>query len=60
MRFFWTLFWSFLLVNMAGYVISSMIGATYEFATTSVLAIIATIIIFVIAELIPSEAHDHH
>lgn len=60
MRFFWTLFWAFLLVNMASYVVSSMIGATFEFGTSSLLAVIATIIIFVIAELTPSETADHH
>ncbi|MDQ0162426.1 YjzD family protein [Bacillus alveayuensis] len=61
MRFIMTLFWAFLLVNMASYVISSMIGATYEFGTSSVLAVIATVLIFIIAELIPSdEAASHH
>ncbi|WP_243385736.1 YjzD family protein [Bacillus kexueae] len=60
MKYVMTLFWAFLLVNMASYVVSSMIGATYEFGTSSVLAVVATVLIFIIGELLPNEPIEHH
>jgi len=63
MRFFWTFFWTFLLIHMASYVVNSMTGGHYDFMVATVLAVIATVVIFIIAELIPSEPvpnHDHH
>ncbi|WP_153124904.1 YjzD family protein [Peribacillus tepidiphilus] len=62
MRYIMTIFWTFLLVNMLTYVVSSMIGVHYSFSTGSTLAIIAAILIFVVASLIPDEPveHAHH
>lgn len=60
MKYVMTLFWAFLLVNMASYVVSSMIGVTYEFGTSSVLAVVATVLIFIIGALIPNEPANHH
>lgn len=59
MRIFWTFFWTFLLVNMVTYVVSSMIGVTYHFATGTTLAIIATVLILLIAQLIPNDPVHH-
>jgi len=60
MRYFWTFFWTFLLIQMAAYVLSSMQGGTYEFGTASIIAVIASILIFIIAELIPNEPVEKH
>ncbi|WP_243291326.1 YjzD family protein [Bacillus sp. FJAT-47783] len=60
MKYVMTLFWAFLLVNMASYVVSSMIGATYEFGTSTLLAVVATVLIFIIGESLPSEASEQH
>jgi hypothetical protein len=60
MKLFWTFFWTFLLVNMATYVVSSMQGNTYDFATAALLAVIATAIIVGIAAVIPDEPVEHH
>ncbi|WP_461202450.1 YjzD family protein [Anoxybacillus sp. TBDG-1] len=59
MRIFWTFFWTFLLVNMVTYVVSSMIGDTYHFATGTTLSVIATVLILLIAQLIPNDPVHH-
>jgi hypothetical protein len=59
MRYFWTFFWTFLLVQMASYVISSMQGGTYEFGTSTIVSVIAVVLIFIIGELIPNEPVEH-
>lgn len=63
MRFLVTLFWVFLLIHMAAYVGSSMIGATYEFTNASIVAVIFTIIVFVVSTILPNdpveESHQH-
>ncbi|MDZ5470329.1 DUF2929 family protein [Bacillus sp. 31A1R] len=53
MQFFWTFFWTFLLVQMVTYVVSSMIGTTFDFVTGSILAVAATILVFVLSTIIP-------
>ncbi|MED0657220.1 YjzD family protein [Anoxybacillus ayderensis] len=59
MRIFWTFFWTFLLVNMVTYVVSSMIGSAYHFGTGTTLAVIATVLILLIAQLIPNDPVHH-
>jgi hypothetical protein len=60
MSYFWTLFWTFLLVQMLNYVVSSMTGATFDFVTGSILAIIVTVLLFVVSAIIPNDPVDHH
>jgi hypothetical protein len=60
MRFFWTFFWTFLLVQMLNYVVTSMTGTTYDFITGSILAVVATVLIFVVSIIIPDDPVDHH
>lgn len=63
LRFFWTFFWGFLLIHMASYVINSMTGGHYDFASASILAVIAIVVILFITAVIPNEPtpnHDHH
>lgn len=60
MRYFWTFFWTFLLIHMASYVISSMQGAAYDFGTSSIVAIIASVLIILIGEIIPNEPSADH
>ncbi|MCK7605585.1 YjzD family protein [Geobacillus stearothermophilus] len=60
MRLFWTFFWTFLLVQMATYVMGSMQGIGYNFTTGSLLGVIVTVLVLVVAALIPDEpAGDH-
>lgn len=55
MRYFWTFFWTFLLVQMLTYVVGSMTGSGYDMMTGSILAVAATILIFVVPLIIPNE-----
>lgn len=63
MRYTWTFFWVFLLIHMTTYVVSSMSGATYDFILATTLSVIATILIYIVAAIIPDEpveeAHQH-
>jgi uncharacterized membrane protein len=62
-RFFWTFFWGFLLIHMASYVVNSMTGGHYDFMAATILSVVAIVVIFIIAEVIPNEPvakHDHH
>jgi hypothetical protein len=55
-KYFWTLFWTFLLVEMLTYVVSSMIGSTFDFVTGAIVAAGATILILVLSAIIPEES----
>jgi hypothetical protein len=60
MRLFWTFFWTFLLVQMATYVMGSMQGIPYHFSTGALLGVIVTIFVIIVANLIPDEPVEHH
>lgn len=63
MRYTWTFLWVFLLIHMATYVVSSMKGAAYDFTQATVLSVITTILVYIVAAIIPNEpveeAHEH-
>lgn len=62
MKYIMTLFWSFLLVNVLGYVVSSIQATDYSFALVSILSVIVAIIIWVIDAILPKNeaAAEHH
>ncbi|MHC0036710.1 YjzD family protein [Pseudoneobacillus sp. C159] len=60
MRYFWTLFWTFLLVQMMNYVVTSMTGTTYDFMTGNILAVIVTVLIFIVSTVIPNDPVEQH
>ncbi|MFK9094650.1 YjzD family protein [Bacillus salipaludis] len=61
MRFFWTFFWSFLLVQMLTYVVSSMTpGAEFEFMPGVIVSLGVTVLIFIAAAVIPNEPVEKH
>ena len=60
MRIFWTFFWSFLLVQMLTYVVSSMNGIAFDVKVGSILAVAVTILVFVVSSLIPNEPVEKH
>ena len=61
MRIFWTFFWTFLLVQMLTYVVSSMTaGAEYNFAQGSIAAVVVTILILIATTVIPNEPVEKH
>ncbi|MGG1676594.1 DUF2929 family protein [Neobacillus sp. NRS-1170] len=60
MRFFWTFFWLFLLVQMLTYVVSSMNGVAFDVKVGSILAVAVTILVYVVSSLIPNEPVEKH
>ncbi|MCD7034956.1 YjzD family protein [Metabacillus sp. GX 13764] len=62
MRFIWTFIWAFLLVHMASYVATAMIGTSYNFGTASILGVIATVLLYIIASVVPDRTAEtnHH
>ncbi len=64
MQYIVTFIWSFLLVSMLNYVVSSVLGADFDIVTAGVTSAVFTILIFIIGAVIPNEstpeAADHH
>ncbi|MDP4103874.1 MAG: YjzD family protein [Bacillota bacterium] len=60
MRYFWSLFWGFLLVQMLTYVVSSMIGTTYDFKMGTILTVVLVVMVYAISALIPNEPVEKH
>ncbi|MCM3570010.1 YjzD family protein [Neobacillus mesonae] len=60
MRFFWTFFWSFLLVEMLAYVVSSMSGAAFDFASAAVISLVVSILLLIAASTIPNQPVEKH
>lgn len=55
MKYFWTLFWTFALVHMIGYVAGSMAGAGYDFTSTSILGVVTTILVLIFPAILSNE-----
>lgn len=55
MKVFWAFFWTFILAQMLTYVVSSMVGETFNFATGTILGVAMTIIILAMSAIIPNE-----
>ncbi|WP_018665219.1 YjzD family protein [Heyndrickxia acidiproducens] len=53
MKYFFTLFWVFLLTQMLGYVGSSMTGTTYSVKTMAVVSLVLTVLIFIVDAILP-------
>jgi Mg2+/Co2+ transporter CorB len=63
MKYIVALFWSFLLVTMLNYVVSSVMGVDFNFLAGVAISVVFTILIFIIAAIIPNEPvadADHH
>ncbi len=60
MRFFWSLFWGFLLVQMLTYVITSMLGTAYDFKIGSILTLVVVVLVYAISAVIPNDPVEKH
>ncbi|AST90580.1 YjzD family protein [Sutcliffiella cohnii] len=60
MRIIATLFWTLLLVNMISYVVASMQGDTYNFITSSIVAVIFAGFVMLIGKALPNEPVEKH
>ncbi len=55
MQYIITFFWSFLLVTMLNYVVSSVMGVEFNFVAGAVISLVFSVLIFIIAAVIPNE-----
>lgn len=55
LKYFWTFFWTFLLMQMLTYVVSSMVGAAYDFGVGTILGVAVTIVVFVYPLILSNE-----
>ena len=62
MKYIFTLIWSFLLVTMLNYVVSSVQDVPFDFLLGAILSVVVAVVIFIIAAIIPNDpvTHDHH
>ncbi|MGE6260214.1 YjzD family protein [Heyndrickxia sporothermodurans] len=60
MKFVATLFWTFILVQVLGYVASAMTNTEYDIKTISILGVVTTVLIAVLAAVIPKPAIEKH
>lgn len=60
MRYFWTLFWVLLLVEMLTYVVTAMIGVPFDFKIAAVLGVLTTILLLVVPVIIPNDPVENH
>lgn len=64
MQYIATFVWSFLLVSMLNYVVSSVLGVPFDFQVGAILSVVFSVLIFIIGAIIPNEptpdAADHH
>lgn len=56
MKYIMTLIWSFLLISMLTYVVSSVLGAEYSFSTGAIISVIFTVLVWIITSVIPNES----
>jgi CBS domain containing-hemolysin-like protein len=47
-------------MQMMAYVVSSMTGVAYNFVTASILAVVATVLILILGEVVPDRTADGH
>ncbi|MFD3447324.1 YjzD family protein [Microbacteriaceae bacterium 4G12] len=60
MRVIFGFFWSFVLVQMASYVISSMTGGTYDFKLATIISLVVGVLVMLISVFIPNEPVEQH
>lgn len=61
MRYIWTFFWTFLLVQMLSYVVSSMTeGAVFDFQTGAMISVVVAVLILIASAIIPNEPVEKH
>ena len=63
MQYIITFFWSFLLVTMLNYVVSSVMGVDFNFVAGAIISVVFSVLIFIIAAVIPNDPvadTDHH
>jgi len=62
MKFVFTFIWSFFLISMLNYVVSSINAVPFDFVLGAIVSVVVTILIFVISAIIPNDpvVHESH
>lgn len=65
MQYIITFFWSFLLVTMLNYVVSSVLGVNFDFMNGLIVSLVFSVLVIIIAAVIPNESTpeveaEHH
>lgn len=65
MQYIITFFWSFLLVSMLNYVVSSVMGVDFNFMNGVIISLAFSVLVIIIAAVIPNESTpdleaEHH
>jgi hypothetical protein len=60
MKYFWTLFWTFLLIQMVMYVGSSMMGVEFDLKTGTIITIPVVLLLYIIPSIIPNDPVEKH
>lgn len=65
MQYIITFFWSFLLVTMLNYVVSSVLGVSFDFMNGVIVSLVFSVLVIIIAAVIPNESTpeveaEHH
>jgi hypothetical protein len=58
LKYFWTIFWTFLLVLMLSYVAGSMVGVAFDFQTAAILGIVTSILLFILPAILPNDGDE--
>ena len=59
MQYIMTFVWSFLLITMLNYVVSSVLNVPFEFMTGAIVSVAFAVIIFIIAAILPNDSVEH-
>ena len=59
MQYIMTFVWSFLLITMLNYVVSSVLNVPFEFMTGVIVSVAFAVLIFIIAAIIPNDPVEH-
>jgi predicted PurR-regulated permease PerM len=60
-RYFWTFFWAFVLVQMLSYVVSSMTeGGVFDFMSGAIISVGVFILIVIATTVLPNEPVEKH
>lgn len=60
MRYLVTLFWTFVLGQVVGYLASSLTGATYDFQLTTIISLVTGVVILLIGTIAPAPEKTSH
>ncbi|MBM7664902.1 putative PurR-regulated permease PerM [Solibacillus kalamii] len=56
MQYIITFFWSFLLVSMLNYVVSSVLSVDFNFMNGVIVSLVFSVLVIIIAAIIPNES----